>query len=210
MTRNSWAVCLLLASCAAPAEKPVDESGVMGRDTLTHEDRRIPAPNQGVQRSNDATGVVDDESNDAPVEMTVLQQGRTHIGPHGVQITVEKLVAGQPPQVHLVFRDDTRELDVQFKSAYAEGVTFGVLYKVDVDDEALTLRVEPSNITAPIDVATAGEIADRDLAERPGCVGDKRVAIGNPNGTVSIRVMRGEEEIVCQSTVGLYTRSVIE
>lgn len=202
-----WVPVALVVACAAP-QKSDEEPEVMMRKTLTDDDREIPAPRQ---RKPPAEGEeYPEDDNSVPVEMTVLQEGRTHIGPGGVQITVEKLVAGTPPTVRLAFRLDEKETDTEFKNRYAEGVVYGVLYKADVDGDDLTLRVEPSNIQAPIDVATAGEIAQRDFAERLQCEGVRLQAVGNTNGTVTIQVMRGEEEVVCSTIVGLYTRTIIE
>lgn len=207
--RIEWTLLLavVVVGCATPS-KSDEEPDVVMRKTLTSDDREIPAPRQRKVASDGEE--YPEEDNSVPVEMTVLQEGRTHIAPGGVQITVEKLQTGSPPIVRLAFRLDGKETDTEFKAKYGEGVVYGVLYKADVDGDDLTLRVEPSTIQAPIDVATAGEIAKRDFAERMQCDGERMQAVGNTNGTVTIQVMRGEEEVVCSTVVGLYTRTIIE
>lgn len=177
------------------------------RDTLTEDDQEIPAPRMRPAVSADNP---QDGDSGPDVEMAMLTEGRTHIAPGGVQITLEALQAGSPPNVRLVFRTDKEESATEFRAKYGEGIAFGVLYKIDIDGEEATLRVEPTKLTGPIDVATAGDIAKKDFTERMNCDGERMQAVGNTNGTVSVRVMRGEEEVVCATTVGLYTRAIVE
>lgn len=179
----------------------------MGRETLTPDDHEIPAPVQH-HRASSRDGDVADSS--PAVEVTTLREGRTYIAPGGVQITVDSLQVGTPPTVRLVLRDEDDERVAEFRANYAEGVAFGIRYKVDIDGDELTLRVEPTEITGPIDVTSAGEIAKKDFAERLQCEGDRMQVLGNTNGTVTIEVIKGQETVVCATTVGLYTRSIIE
>jgi len=188
----------------------------MGRSTLTDDDREIPAPVKPAPPTSQdgAETVVEGPT----VEMTILTEGRTHIGPGGVQITLEKFTLGNPATVGLIFRTEKEESSVDFKANYGEGVAHGVLYKVDVSGEELTLRVEPTAITGPIDMQAAGTIALSDFNERPECQGEPRTgdggmliqSVGNTNGTVTIHRLRSKDDILCSTTVGLYTRRVIE
>ncbi len=195
---------------------PADEPELLGRSMLTDADHEIPGPvKPAPPASQDGAEPVEDGPT---VEMTILTEGRTHIGPNGVQITLEKFTPGNPAIVGLVFRTEKEESSVDFKADYGEGVAYGVLYKVDVSGEELTLRVEPTAITGPIDMQAAGTIALSDFNERPECQGEPRTgdggvltqSIGNTNGTVTVRRLRSKDDILCSTTVGLYTRRVIE
>lgn len=207
-------VLLFLGGCSSTP--PAEEPEVMGRDTLTEDDREIPAPvRPAAPTSQDGAEPVEDGPT---VEMTILTEGRTHIGPGGVQITVEKLTPGSPATVGLIFRTENEESAADFKANYAEGVAYGLLYTLEVNDDQLTLRVEPTAITGPIDMHAAGMIAQSDFSERPECQGEPRTgdggvlnqSVGNTNGTVTVRRLRSADEILCSTVVGLYTRRIIE
>jgi len=185
----------------------------MGRNTLTEDDHEIPAPvRPAAPTSQDGAEPVEDGPT---VEMTILTEGRTHIGPGGVQITVEKLTPGSPATVGLIFRTETEESAADFKANYAEGVAYGLLYTLEVNGDQLTLRVEPTAITGPIDMYAAGTIAQSDFSERPECRGTNEgevlnQSIGNTNGTVMVRRLRSKDDILCSTVVGLYTRRIVE
>lgn len=210
-------IILVLASLVAcsPATKQTEPDEPLFEDSLSEEDQRelIPGPVQRERPPETQPKPV----GEGEIELAQLLPGETYIAANQIKVT---LVSKNPTSngLELTWRIEKGDEQVDRfwtgRPFYYEGTAFGTLYSIAANDGQTMLTLHGEAPSAPIDVATAAQIATPEIRERLDCKGGERViAVGDTNGTIKLQSVTGNADnpdVKCTVRVGLYTERVID
>ncbi len=204
-----------LAGCLSSPQQTEPEKPLF-EDSLSEEDKKqlIPRPVQAERPVESQPQPVGEGS----IEVAQLVAGDTYVTANQVKMT---LISKHPTSGGLELSWRLEKGDEQIdgfwtgRPFYYEATAFGTLYSIVANDGQTLITFHGEAPEAPIDVATAAQIATPTLRERIDCEnGERVIAVGDTNGTLKLQSVVGENmdnpDVQCTVRIGLYTQRVID